>query len=470
MGTRVNTNLLLISFDQWRGDWSDPNAPTLPLPALFNLARTGWYAKRCYTSSPHCVPARMSWLTGLAPSQLGITCNADVSLPADAPSLIRDLRHQGWHTAVVGKTHWTSHFQKVDLRENTLLLNQLGFDQSCEVAGPRALRRVSCELTEAWRQAGFLEKQRADLKRRYGAGRSRSAWCVRPTLLPNPLYPDIWIAEQGLKALQEMPHEQPWLLWISFVGPHEPFDTPRPWHGMHKSNQLPLAKAKSEWIATLPESCELKQCARSWNGLLTSADIKACRADYADHMRLLDDQLGLLLSGLQNRKDHPRTAVLATSDHGELLGDGGMLYKANFLEGAIRVPFVYKPPQQSSKAEGGQSNRPLSLTGLFQQVLTNLPAGGALKPLKQWARRQPGAVVEFGSERLYIHGPLKLCVDAKGQPLWATHIGKDPDEQRNQLTNSPGQSPRWNRLQAWADEEQERRSSKVWVWRRLTNA
>ena len=107
MGSETDTNLLLISFDQWRGDWADPNAPVVSLPALEHLARHGWSASRCYTSSPHCVPARMSWLTGLEPSQLGVTRNADVSLPADAPSRAR-FTPTRLTTAVVGKTHWTS--------------------------------------------------------------------------------------------------------------------------------------------------------------------------------------------------------------------------------------------------------------------------------------------------------------------------------------------------------------------------
>ena len=117
MAQQNPANLLLISFDQWRGDWGDPLAPVVELPALEGLARQGWTAQRCYTSSPHCVPARLSWLTGLEPSQLGVTHNIDTSLPADAPSIVRDLQQQGWHTALVGKTHWTSHDSKRDLRD-----------------------------------------------------------------------------------------------------------------------------------------------------------------------------------------------------------------------------------------------------------------------------------------------------------------------------------------------------------------
>ena len=470
MGSGTKTNLLLISFDQWRGDWADPKAPVVSLPALYGLAKEGWTAQRCYTSSPHCVPARMSWLTGLEPSQLGVTRNADVSLPADAPSLVRDLRRRGWTTAVVGKTHWTSHFQSSDLRTNGPLLNRLGFNQACDVAGPRALRRVTCELTEAWRDAGILEAQLADLQQRYGQGRSSAAWSVKPSLLPNPLYPDIWIAERGLEVLHSMPQDQPWLLWISFVGPHEPFDTPMPWHGRHQASQLPAANPRPEWIGELPETCELLMCAESWNGLLSKEQIQACRADYADHLNLLDDQLQRLLSMLKSRKDQGRTAVLATADHGEMLGDGGMLYKGSFLEGSIRVPFIYKPPQQEPSAGGTFSNRPLSLTGLLRHLLQNLQAGGAINPLELWAQQQPGAVVEFGAERLYIRGNRKLCVNAEGQPLWATHIGKDPQEQRNQLTSSFQTKPRWMRLLKWAEKEEMRRSSASWIWRRLTDS
>jgi len=464
----MDTNLLLISFDQWRGDWADPFKPVLPLPAMESLAQFGWSARHCYTNSPHCVPARMSWLTGLEPSQMGITRNADVSLPGDAPSLVRDLRQQGWHTAVVGKTHWTSHFQKSDLRQNGALLNQLGFDLACDIAGPRALRRVTCALTEAWREAGILEAQRADLQQRYSKGRSSEAWTVRPSLLPNQLYPDIWIAERGLEALESMPNDQPWLLWISFVGPHEPFDTPRPWHGRHTSDQLPNATPRPKWIEELPGSCELKRCAHSWDKLLTSEQIRACREDYADHLRLLDDQLGRLLKKLEHREDNRKTAVLATADHGEMLGDGGMLYKGSFLEAAIRVPFIYRPPA-SQPTRGASSNRALSLTGLIQQVIHNLPSGGGVKNLQKWAKKQKGAVVEFGKERLYIRRSRKVCMDAEGRPLWATHIRQDPEEQCNQIAELNPSRPRWMRLLEWADAEQKRRSSPSWAWRRLTD-
>ena len=461
-------NLLLITFDQWSGDWGDPYSPVVSLPGLQRLAKRGWTARRCYTSSPHCVPARMSWITGLEPSQLGVTRNADVSLPADAPSLIRPLQEQGWHTALVGKTHWTSHFQNNDLRENLPLMQALGFEHVIEVAGPRALRRVECELTDAWHEAGVLEKQRKDLRRRYGQGRSSAAWEVRPSVLPQELYPDIWIAERALKELASMPTNQPWLLWVSFVGPHEPFDTPAPWRGRHAKQLLPTAYQTPTWITELPNECEMKRAAAGWHGKLLDKEIKACRADYADHLQLLDDQLQRLLDGLNQRQDQSRTAVLLTSDHGDMLGDAGMLYKGTFLEGAVRVPCIYSCPSGvKPNLHGGVSTRPVQLTGLLAQVLKNLPTGGSDAHLHKWKQQQLGAVVEFGRERLLVQGPRKLVTDNKGVPIWATQIGRDPQEQHNLVKSTNWPRARWQRLLKWSREETTRRNQTNWLWRSL---
>ena len=67
-------------------------------------------------------------------------------------------------------------------------------------------------------------------------------------------------------------------------------------------------------------------------------------ADYADHLELLDQQVGELLQALQQRGDASNTAVTVCSDHGELLGDWGLLLKGCFLEGAIRSLFLHRPP------------------------------------------------------------------------------------------------------------------------------
>ena len=103
-------------------DWLD-------VPSIRRVASQGWDIRRCYTSSPQCIPARASWITGLRPGQLGVTSNKIFTLPSDSPSFVRQLRDvHGYHTRLIGKTHWTPHEKGVDLRDNWKLLCNLGFD------------------------------------------------------------------------------------------------------------------------------------------------------------------------------------------------------------------------------------------------------------------------------------------------------------------------------------------------------
>ena len=335
-------NWLLISVDQWRGDWL--HQEWLKLPCLRSLSSTGWDVRRCYTSSPQCIPARASWLTGLTPGELGVTANAIYTVPHDAPSFVRQLRDQyGYHTALVGKTHWTPHELDADLRDNQSLMESLGFERVREIAGPRALAVVDCELTDLWRAEGVLDAYRRDLDSRYDKGIVHSVW---PSVLPDHLYPDLWLTGVAIDELKRLPPDKPWLLWVSYPGPHEPFDVPASWRGHH--GQIPPPEERPsdpELLGQLavPGSVLASKLDRWPDGIPDKA-LRSLRSDYADHLHLLDSQVGELIKALSSRSDFSNTAVTVCSDHGELLGDWGLLLKGCFLEGAIRSLFVHRPP------------------------------------------------------------------------------------------------------------------------------
>ncbi len=331
-------NWLLISFDQWRGDWLHQH--WLRLPVIRGLARHGWDLRRCYTSSPQCIPARVSWLTGLSPKELGLTKNRPYSVAPNAPSFVRELR-DGWNyrTVVVGKTHWTPHDTPGDLRDNLPLLRQLGFDHAREIAGQRAMQRMQSELTDLWHEAGVLEAYHADLQDRYAC---RRAHCVRPSVLPDSLYPDLWLTGVAKEELASLPADRPWLLWVSYPGPHEPFDVPSRWH---RQRSIPPPTPRPEGLQRLVSSeSALAGKLKRWPDGIPSESLEALRQDYANHLELLDQQVGELLQVLNQREDASNTAVTICSDHGELLGDWGLLLKGCFLEGAIRSIFVHCPP------------------------------------------------------------------------------------------------------------------------------
>ena len=334
----------MVTFDQWRGDWLHQS--WLHLPNLKHLSRTGWDVRRCYTSSPQCIPARASWLTGLTPGQLGVTKNMHYTVPSNSPSFARDLRDQhGFYNVLVGKTHWTPHVKGADLRDNMSLMRDLGFDHVREIAGPRALAEVSCELTDLWQDSGLLEKYQSDIQYRYLNG---CVHTVRPSVLPIHLYPDLWLTKVALEELSRMPYDRPWLLWVNYPGPHEPFDVPLSWRGHHGDIPPPESRPDdSEQLQLLaPAGSELARKLDRWPDGIPTEAVRALRSDYADHLHLLDTQLGILLQRLDMRSDQPNTAVTVCSDHGELLGDWGLLLKGCFLEGAIRSLFVHSPPDK----------------------------------------------------------------------------------------------------------------------------
>ena len=398
-------NWLLISFDQWRGDWLQQ--PWLHLPHLKRLASEGWSIPRCYTSSPQCVPARASWLTGLRPSELGVTANQIYTVPADAPSFVRELRDEaGYTTSLVGKTHWTPHEPGVDLRDNLPLMQQLGFDRVREIAGPRALAVVECELTDRWREAGVLEAYRRDLEDRYRDGCMHT---VRPSMLPDALYPDLWLTGVALEELERLPQDQPWLLWVNFPGPHEPFDVPQSWRGRFRQGPIPEPPEPRpddarELERLAPPGSELARKLARWPEGLPAEAVEVLRADYADHLALLDAQLGELLAALAQRPDAAQTAVSACSDNGELLGDWGLLLKGCFLEGAMRSLFVHRAPQPRATWRRLRSpgQRAYGLTELLWSAAACVrdPQGGSFGAR---IRRLPrDVVVEFAAERLVL--------------------------------------------------------------------
>ena len=200
----IKKNLLIITCEQLGGDWYDIDKNLVNTPWLARISQKSWVSKRCYTSSPHCMPARFSWITGIAPSMLGITSNMRMRLNKEAPSIVRTLRDKGVETAIIGKTHWTSHTQEGDLRENEDLNNSLGFNKVIEIAGPKGLRKKTCKLTDDWKAYGCYDAVMDDMNARYKKGRSKDAWMVRPTVAPNKLYPDIWIKTEAIKVLEEL--------------------------------------------------------------------------------------------------------------------------------------------------------------------------------------------------------------------------------------------------------------------------
>lgn len=414
-----------------RGDWVDFRNPLCSGLYMRTLARNGWVAEKCYTSSPQCIPARMSWITGIRPRILGVDKNEKITLREDSPSVIRVFKEKGWDTALIGKTHWTPHTKDVDLRENQKLLERLGFRYCVEIGGPRALKEIRCELTEEWEKEGYMEEYKKDLNIRYSRRRTKETWRVKPTILPDHLYPDIWIAEKSIKYLKEVGSGTPWLLWVSFVGPHEPFDTPRKWKKEISERIIPKQIETAEWIKREADIGNTRNIYEGWKGKLSHDDIKDIRKDYTNRVQLLDDQVKRIVNEVRCRNELDNTDIVITADHGEMLGDHEMLYKSTFLEGAVHVPFMYIPSDKRNKLCNIATKQQVGLTKIFKEVLKDSRRQLQGKKIKDHLDKNKVVEIRYDKETCLIKNGIKVVFDKEGKVLWATNIRRNKLEQKN---------------------------------------
>ena len=99
-------NIVLFFPDQHRGDaMGCAGNPVVRTPNLDRLSEGGVVFDRCYTSSPLCMPARASLITGQPVNAHGVWGNNLVEADRHGPSHVRNIRDAGYRTAIIGKTH-----------------------------------------------------------------------------------------------------------------------------------------------------------------------------------------------------------------------------------------------------------------------------------------------------------------------------------------------------------------------------
>jgi choline-sulfatase len=310
---------------------------------------------------------------------------------------------------------------------------------------------------------------RDDLEYRYASAGSSNAWLVKPTVLPNALYPDIWITEQAIKKIETLPENRPWFLWVSYGGPHEPFDTPKPWAGMSTDDEIPEIAETPEWIADLPENAQLRKLWEKWKGKAGKDQKKLFRKDYADRLKLLDEQLGKLLRAVDQRNDRQHTAIALTSDHGDMLGDMDIMYKSCFLEGAVRIPWIFQPPPLIEAPCGLSAEKPVGGLTMLKNVLQALKVNHFPETPQKWLKEMPPVISEFDLEIMVVIGMKKLVLNYDGTPQWAVDLEKDAQEQHNLLQHDHAilRSKEWKPLLKTARRFFRRRQKKKWLWKDL---
>ena len=88
---------------------------------------------------------------------------------------------------------------------------------------------------------------------------------------------------------------------------------------------------------------------------------------YAGSIAVIDEWVGHILDTLEERGEAGRTVVVFAADHGEMMGDHGLVQKSVMYEGALRIPLIVALPGQGS-AESGALAELLDLAPTFLEL------------------------------------------------------------------------------------------------------
>jgi arylsulfatase len=429
-------NILFLMADQLRADALGVVNGWTRTPNLDQLARHGFLFHDVVSNSAECIPARFSLATGLYPHQTGVWENEPFTytLNPACPNWMQAVERAGYSTSLFGKTHLHPH--QGDLRDRVNLMHAYGLQVVDETAGPHASSWVASNMTDFWERQGLLEAYRLDILERVGSKRH----LVRPSVLGPEHHYDVYVGQRAADYLRNLHDPRPWFCWVSFGGPHEPWDAPQPYCDLYDDANIPPATPRLARSGTVGGLLRRAFDSDLYSPVLEPAEIRAIRASYAANVTLIDEQIGNIFEILRHRGEFEHALIIFTSDHGEMNGDQGLLYKGNFLDPSIRVPLVIRPPADS----GAGANRELNVIAELMDVgatiadyagahVGELSRARSLRPLLEGAAtaHREFAVSEFLGHTMLTDRRWKVEFGPEDQPSLLFDRGSDPLEQVN---------------------------------------
>lgn len=400
-------DVLVVIADQWSPRYTGWDDKEVRTPHMDRIAAEGMVFDACYVTSPVCMPARVSLLTGLYPHNAGHGLWGNGARyypqPEDAPMFL-DIQRAGWTTAQIGKTHWTAGPAWQERFKNSgAFFKALGLDHVADISGPPDSINGRDPYKEHLRERGLLQTVADDLHARYVKGELEP----RASVVKVEDYHDVFTTGLAVDLIREQPKDKPLCLVVSLHSPHPPLDAPEHYATMFDPEKL-----------TLPASVPPKYLREG--RALDHAETKRMLANYLGKLALVDDCVARLVEALKDRGTWDSAFVAITADHGEMMGAHGYLTKGRFYEESARVPLVLRWP---GHVRTGRSKAPVQMMDVYPTVVEAI--GGELTPGRfaksllpiatgQKDRIRPIAISEIGDK-----APLRMMARDERYKYWA---------------------------------------------------
>ncbi len=340
-------NILLVMSDQHRADWLGcAGAHWIRTPNIDRLAREGVRFANASCDSPVCAPSRSALASGLPCSEVGVLSNRDL-YPLDVPTYYQALRAAGYRVGCIGKTdlHKRDHWEGI--HGDRPLMYHLGFTDPKETEGKCSAARYATQAVCPYTRL-LVERDLARIFRDDYARRS-PAWHSGDSVLPLDCYHDHYIGQSACQFLQTVEQESPWHYFVSFVGPHDPWDAPAEYSRRYIPEDMPASDVIQDTSLDKPAN-QIRRRENHSSGL-TEERLSSAMAHYAGMITLIDDFVGRFVEILRARGSLEDTVIIYTSDHGEMMGDHGMFQKSLYYEQSLRIPLIIAGPVVRTRGE-----------------------------------------------------------------------------------------------------------------------
>ena len=414
-------NILFVMFDQMAA-LSLPvyGHPVVQAPHLARLAARGTVFENAYCTSPLCSPSRFAMLTSRLPSRIGAYDNA-TELPASVPTFLHHLRNAGYRTCLAGKMDFTGADQLHGYEERlTTDLSPSDFGWVPDWEHPDQVQPWFHTLHSV-AEAGPCDHS---LSLQYDEDACQQA-------------------VHWLHAAANRSDGRPFMLTLSIMHPHDPYQGPRRFWDLYRDTEI---DAPTEGKRKAKDRNAVER--RMWSLYdrdeitISAKQVQRARRAYYAMISYCDDVLGRLLDALDVSGIAGNTIVVVTSDHGDMLGERGLWYKMAFYERAVRVPLLFAGPGIKPRR---QIREAVSHLDLFPTLagLSGARADGAaldgrdLAPALQGSALKAGEVVgEYMGEGydapvVMIRRGARKFVHSVSDGPEIYDLASDPQELRN---------------------------------------
>jgi len=301
-------------------------------PTADRMAREGILFENAYCSYPVCMPSRAAFMTGRWPHVNGVRSNG-IKLPEHEISLPQLFKGAGYSTALCGKDH---------LYCNKEVLSSL-FDTCFTAMHSGVTSEIPDDFPAGAKEANryYTDTLRPKVYNPFGHG-----------VIPFP--PEVCdaglVTESALRFIRrETEKNSPFFMWLSYSGPHWPFTCPESYVDTVPPEAVDMPPADE--LATKPAN---QEATRRLLGLdkASEGDFRKIISLYYGNCRYIDDQIGRVFALLQELGIDEDTMVFFTTDHGDYLGEHGLMHKSvSVYDALMKIPWIWRWPGHIAPAQ-----------------------------------------------------------------------------------------------------------------------